>query len=462
MIMKNFYLFLLGLFSAMGVYAQPYAVNIAEAAGGVVSSDKATAVVGETVTLTVTPDAGYAVDVVKVIARYPITSGGGGGRSRAPRRAGVSYVSQGNISVTKVDDTHYTFTLPASLPNFLSPEYMANTEFYVTATFKSLPKYPIVLNTPTGGTLESDKAAAAIGETVTLTVTPDAGYAVDAVSVLAGYEPQPIDDEDFAAGYGLFQAPRKIVIWNSQGSIPVVQVDDTHFTFTLPEELPNDLNPNYLENTEFKVTATFVETEEPAPTEQTLTLGDLGVGTYASNYDLNFTGITGLKAYIASGFDPEKGQLVLTPVQLVPAGTGLYLKGTPGEYTIPVEATKFVYANLLVGVTEAAEVAPATATHTHFILADGNYGISFYTLSETGTIAAGKAYLSLPTGAVTGLANGIKLMFDDEQTTAIRQAADAFLEDGENGYYTLDGRRLNGVPTRKGVFIHHGKKVVVK
>ena len=30
------------------------------------------------------------------------------------------------------------------------------------------------------------------------------------------------------------------------------------------------------------------------------------------------------------------------------------------------------------------------------------------------------------------------------------------------GWYTLDGRKLNGKPTKKGLYIHNGKKVVIK
>ena len=37
------------------------------------------------------------------------------------------------------------------------------------------------------------------------------------------------------------------------------------------------------------------------------------------------------------------------------------------------------------------------------------------------------------------------------------------VNDNDNGnYYTLDGRKLNGKPTQKGVYIHHGTKVVIK
>jgi len=31
-----------------------------------------------------------------------------------------------------------------------------------------------------------------------------------------------------------------------------------------------------------------------------------------------------------------------------------------------------------------------------------------------------------------------------------------------NDYFDLNGRRLNGEPTQKGVYIHNGKKVVKK
>ena len=31
----------------------------------------------------------------------------------------------------------------------------------------------------------------------------------------------------------------------------------------------------------------------------------------------------------------------------------------------------------------------------------------------------------------------------------------------DNGWYLLDGRRLSGKPTTRGLYIHHGKKVSV-
>ena len=206
---------------------------------------------------------------------------------------------------------------------------------------------------------------------------------------------------------------------------------------------------------------------EPIPTDVPLTLSSAGVATFASTHDLNFAGIDGLKAYIASGFNPQTGKVLLTPVEEVPAGTGLFLKGKAGEYTIPIEETAMVLSNLLVGLTEETVVAPTTGTNTNFILANGSYGVSFYTLSEAGPIAAGKAYLSLPTKSVQSLTNGITLEFEDEpSTTAITeyttdQSASA-QSSAARTYFTLDGRKIVGQPTQKGIYVLNGKKVVIK
>ena len=197
-------------------------------------------------------------------------------------------------------------------------------------------------------------------------------------------------------------------------------------------------------------------------TEVTLTISSAGVGTFASPYDLNFTGVSGVKAYIAGGFNPRTGKLVLMHVDEVPAGTGLYIKGTKGTYTIPVEETEMILVNLLVGVTEDTQVPPTTDTHKNYILANGSHGVGFYTLSQTGTISAGKAYLSIPTSSGSASANFIGLEFEDEETTGISLTPSLSPEGEGNGYYTIDGRKLEGKPTQKGVYIMNGKKIVIK
>lgn len=184
-----------------------------------------------------------------------------------------------------------------------------------------------------------------------------------------------------------------------------------------------------------------------------------GICTYSSACGLDFSGVSGLKAYIVSGFSPSAGTLVLTPVTEVPAGTGLLLKGSEGSYEVPYTTTDMYYSNLLTGVTTATEISSTSGDETNFILADGTHGINFYTLSEAGELAAGKAYLHLPTSTLSALSRvrGFTLIFDDEATgiEGIRN-----IEEDDNACYDLQGRRFSS--PSKGIYITNGKKVFIK
>ena len=85
------------------------------------------------------------------------------------------------------------------------------------------------------------------------------------------------------------------------------------------------------------------------------------------------------------------------------------------------------------------------------------YKDKFY-LSQTGTIPENGVYLELQ--AEKSRSRGV-LSIGDDGTTGIQQ-----IENGVNiektGWYTLDGRRLEAAPTRKGLYINNGKKVVIK
>ncbi len=36
------------------------------------------------------------------------------------------------------------------------------------------------------------------------------------------------------------------------------------------------------------------------------------------------------------------------------------------------------------------------------------------------------------------------------------------MDNGSDAWYTLDGRRLDGKPTQRGIYINNGKKVAIK
>ncbi len=61
--------------------------------------------------------------------------------------------------------------------------------------------------------------------------------------------------------------------------------------------------------------------------------------------------------------------------------------------------------------------------------------------------------------ASTGNINNFVLNFDDETTGISLTSHPSSLT---SDYFTIDGQKLNGNPVKKGVYIHNGKKIVVK
>ena len=70
-------------------------------------------------------------------------------------------------------------------------------------------------------------------------------------------------------------------------------------------------------------------------------------------------------------------------------------------------------------------------------------------------VSAGKAYLRLAE------ASALEFIGFEESTTSIHSSL--FTSDNDAGvWYCIDGRRLNGKPTQKGVYIVDGQKVIVE
>ena len=188
-----------------------------------------------------------------------------------------------------------------------------------------------------------------------------------------------------------------------------------------------------------------------------LTISSTNICTYSSTYDLDFTNVEGLTAYVISDFNAGEGTLTLTPATTVKAGEGLLLKGDAGEYVIPRTTTEASYTNYLVGVPTTTSVSPTDGDYTNFILANGSHGINFYVLSKTGNIAAGKAYLQLPTAALNQMSLSKGFSIIDGLTSITNVEIE---KNNSKIFYDLRGRRVEK-PT-KGLYIVNGKKVIIK
>lgn len=181
--------------------------------------------------------------------------------------------------------------------------------------------------------------------------------------------------------------------------------------------------------------------------------------TYCSEHALDFTNIEGAKAYIASGFSPSTGVVLLTKVNKVPAGVGFMVIGKEGKYEVPYCETDFTYANLLVGTTSQMTVASTTDGKTNYVLSNGSEGVMFY-LANNATVPAKKAYLSIPSTFVNETqVKAVRLAFEDEMTTNIIRVEDMTKKTTDK-VYGLDGRCKMGLSS--GINIVNGKKIYVK
>ena len=195
------------------------------------------------------------------------------------------------------------------------------------------------------------------------------------------------------------------------------------------------------------------------------TVPSSGIGTFSAKAP--FALPDGLNAYYCKGYND--GQISAVAINgVVPANTGVLLKGTPGEtYTLTrtnSEAAS-VTDNALVAVTEQTVIYQTVkigdVEYTNFGLSGGVFK---KVNSKGGTVKANRAYLQIPTSELppAAAAEGIILVWDEEtdgieivQTSTVKSRHD-------DAWFTLDGRQLSGKPTAKGLYIVNGKKVIIK
>ncbi len=187
-------------------------------------------------------------------------------------------------------------------------------------------------------------------------------------------------------------------------------------------------------------------------------VGSQGVVTFSPVSDVDFTSVSGVKAYIGSGFNRKTGVLTMTRVYDVPAGEGLLLKGASGTYQIPYKQSYSIYSNLLNGVSSETNLSATTGDYVNYVLGSGSSGTGFYRVPVAGTtLSAGHAYLQIPAETAAG-SRALTISFNDEnEATAI---SDVERQDCESAVYDLQGRRVE--QPRSGLYIRNGKKVIIK
>ena len=225
---------------------------------------------------------------------------------------------------------------------------------------------------------------------------------------------------------------------------------------------PFDNNPKVHVMKDFVETFSGLKTSEnhnPCNTTNfdsnfSLTLGKEWT-TLTSAYNLDFSSVEGLTAYTAK-YDKANDAVALTQVKRVKAHTGLILKGEAGNtYTLPIlasnEAKLDAVDNQLIGCVDALW---STGRDKDYFLYNGEFVKS----KNDGWVLPGKSYLYIDGGRVNQSPSPLRVYVDNTATSIDGITNNHVVKD--EAYYNLQGVKVQH--PQHGVFIHNGKKVVLK
>ncbi|MBR5062767.1 MAG: hypothetical protein IKX24_11605 [Prevotella sp.] len=147
----------------------------------------------------------------------------------------------------------------------------------------------------------------------------------------------------------------------------------------------------------------------------------------------------------------------------IPAYTGVIVQGNSGTYRFPKtisQESPLQYNNWLSGTTKKTTVTEAlgNAQQSGIIMTLGlgsNGYIGFYEFTGT-TIPANRAYIVYENPANNAKALNLNLGMDP---TCVKGVSE---KEKMESWYTIQGTKINGIPSSQGIYINNGKKVIIK
>ncbi len=187
-------------------------------------------------------------------------------------------------------------------------------------------------------------------------------------------------------------------------------------------------------------------------TTVTVSIGSEGIETFSYPLTLDFSQ-TGASVYTAT-VSGDKVTLTQITDGIVPAGTGVVIKGTANSNITPTLVTD--WKDKLTG-NELISTHPAVITATDelipYALSTVDDVTAFYPLEVGDELAQYKAYL-------TASSTDVSVLYLDNTTTAITKIASDTNADSDAPAYNIQGVKVSD--NYKGIVIQKGKKYVVK
>ena len=147
--------------------------------------------------------------------------------------------------------------------------------------------------------------------------------------------------------------------------------------------------------------------------------------------------------------------------KVIPAGTAVIIVGEDNSIglTASSEEAEYTVGNDLLGV-DVPTLRTELGTGTVYVMGkvDDNFGFFQYTADY---MPAHKAYLL---ASSSGSVKGFKMEFEEDDATSLSEELRIKNEESvaAKAWHTLDGRKLNSKPTQRGIYIHNGRKEVLK
>lgn len=196
----------------------------------------------------------------------------------------------------------------------------------------------------------------------------------------------------------------------------------------------------------------YIYIQRTGDATETVSVSEAGYATYATTNNVKVPEGNDVKVMTVT---VNEGNSTITLHEIpantvIPAGTGILVKAAAGnhDFVVTSEEGTPLENNNLVAATKAVTPDGAKDFFALTTLNDGKVG--FAKVAKDVVIPAGKAYLEVPAGKA-------KFFGLDSEATGINSVKTA---KADGAYYTLEG--VKTTKPVKGLYIHNGKKIVVK
>ena len=368
--------------------------------------------------------------------------------------------------ITRKAETEGGITVELSLPDE-DDRYSSNTTMYYSITYSDetidFAEYSSEFNMVKPGT-------------VTAYLVPLGGKSNNAVAKYYGYPDAPytmaVDDEltpeiypaiDENDGIGLFNTSsgdEDIASFTySDGIVKAIGIGSTTLTAIYSAgDLPfTVLNPIADPQAPHEFTATFSVIVGGSLSDYFE--GSNNFGTfYNTDQTTTYAVPAGMKAYVITGADPKTGKVTTAETTVLPPNTPVLMeKGSAKAFTYIPATSGTAPSNNILLYTGNTDVQASEGSNLYVL-----YNDKFVKVTTGTRILSQKSYLKLNTSS------GTRSYYDidgSDGTTGIRDVKSEGVKGeklADGAWHDLQGRKFTTKPTKPGLYILNGKKIVVK